>query len=443
MRLALLSNVTTSILEGMLAKEHVIWSPPGFGAWMETALCPSQDLLDFNPEVVYLLLDAHFCEVHGDVAVAREALSARFPRAAVCVLDVSRFAADWGEVFYDEKMWKLGKMPWSMKGLRELKKVFSLKKVLAVDLDNTMWDGVAGEDGPAGVRIRKDFQQELLMLKDRGVLLTVLSKNNPEDVNWFFEKNDPFVTKGINWEAKADNLVRMAKELNLGCDSFVFVDDNPAERAEMRTRCPDVLVADFPPQLEAFFPKRELTAEDLKKTEQYHAEARRKQFAAGLSVEDYLKGLEIRTEIHPIKVEEIPRVAQLSQKTNQFNVCTNRYTEDEVRRFSADPHALLVTLHASDRFGDQGLVAFVLVEVEKSQARVRDWVMSCRTMNRRIEFTVEEAVERMLRARGVKTVCAQWRRTAKNAPVKDLFEKFGFRLVSETEEEKTYERVLG
>lgn len=439
MRIALLSNVTVEVLAGMLKKEHSVWLPPGFGGWMETALNPGEDLVAFNPEAIYLLLDSHFCEVHGDIVVARDALSARFSNTAICVFDVARFSADWGSAFYDEKMWKLGKMPWSMKGLRELKKIFSLKKVLAVDLDNTVWDGVAGEDGPTGVRIRKDFQRELLELKNRGVLLTVLSKNNPEDVNWFFEKDDPFVAKGINWESKADNLIRIAKELNLGCDSFVFVDDNPAERAEMRARCPDVFVADFPPQLEAFFPKRELTAEDLKKTEQYQAEARRKQFAAGLSVEDYLKGLEIRTEIHPITQDEIPRVAQLSQKTNQFNVCTNRYSEDDIARFAQDSQHVLLTLHAGDRFGDQGLVAFV----HASGDEIMDWVMSCRVMNRRIEFTMQQALEKVLLARGVKVLRATWKRTLKNAPVKDLFEKFGFKVVKETEEMKSYERVLG
>lgn len=439
MRIALLSNVTIEVLAGMLKKEHSVWLPPGFGGWMETALNPGEDLVAFNPEAIYLLLDSHFCEVHGDIAAAREALSARFPHAAICVFDVVRFSADWGNAFYDEKMWKIGKMPWSMKGLRELKRVFLLKKVLAVDLDNTMWDGVVGEDGPSGVRIRKDFQRELLALKDRGVLLTILSKNNLEDVNWFFEKDDPFVAKGINWEPKADNLIRMAKELNLGCDSFVFVDDNPAERAEMRARCPDVFVADFPPQLGVFFPKRELTAEDLKKTEQYQAEARRKQFAAGLSVEDYLKGLEIRTEIHPITQDEIPRVAQLSQKTNQFNVCTNRYSEDDIARFALDSQHVLLTLHAGDRFGDQGLVAFVHALGDE----IVDWVMSCRVMNRRIEFTVQQALEKTLLVRGVKVLRATWKRTLKNAPVKDLFEKFGFKVVKETEELKSYERVLG
>ena len=439
MRLALISNVTIEVLAGMLKKEHSVWLPPGFGGWMETALNPSEDLIAFKPEVIYLLLDSHFCELHGDVVVARGALTEHFPDAAVCILDVARFSADWGGSFYDEKMWKLGKMPWSMKGLRELKKVFSLKKVLAVDLDNTVWNGVAGEDGPSGVRINEDLHREMLALKDRGALLAVLSKNNPDEVNWFFEKDDPFVAKGINWEPKSDNLIRMAKELNLGTDSFVFVDDNPAERAEMRARCPEVFVADFPPQLEAFFPKRELTTEDLKKTEQYQAESRRKRFAAGLSVEDYLKGLEIRTEIHPITQDEIPRVAQLSQKTNQFNVCTNRYSEDDITRFAQDCRHVLLTLHAGDRFGDQGLVAFVHVVGDE----IVDWVMSCRVMNRRIEFTVQQELEKILVSRGVKILRATWKKTLKNAPVKDLFEKFNFNLVKETEEMKRYERVLG
>ena len=439
MRIALLSNVTVEVLAGMLRKEHSLWLPPGFGAWMETAIAPPQELLDFSPEIVYCLLDSHFTEIHGDIKAARQSLETALPQSSVCFLDVTRFAADFGASFYDERMWKLGKMPWSLKGLKELKKVFSLKKVLAVDLDNTMWDGVVGEDGPSGVRIREDFQREMMSLKDRGVLLAVLSKNNPDDVSWFFEKDDPFVAKGINWEPKADNLIRMAQELNLGSDSFVFVDDNPAERAEMRARCPEVFVADFPPQLEAFFPKRELTAEDLKKTEQYQAEAKRKQFAAGLSVEDYLKGLEIRTEIHPIVRDEIPRVAQLSQKTNQFNVCTNRYSEEDIARFAQDQRHVLLTLHAGDRFGDQGLVAFVHVVEDE----IVDWVMSCRVMNRRIEFTVQRELEQILVARGVKVLRATWKRTLKNAPVKDLFEKFGFKLVKETEEEKQYERVLG
>ena len=141
-------------------------------------------------------------------------------------------------------------------------------------------------------------------------------------------------------------------------------------------------------------------------------------------------------------------MAQLSQKTNQFNVCTNRYTVDDIARFAADPNHLLVTLHASDKFGDQGLVAFVHVakvddiHCQPATYSILDWVMSCRVMNRRIEFTVQQWVEAELKKRGVTKLLATWRQTPKNAPVKDLFEKFDFTLTVETEKEKNYERVL-
>ena len=443
MRIAVLSNVTTQVLCGMLRNEHSLWQPTGFGAWMETAIEPPADLVAFDPEQICILLDSHFAPLHGDVDVAKKALVGRFPKAAVCVLDVSRFAVDFGDAFYDERMWKLGKMPWSLTGLRELKKVFSIKKVLAVDLDNTLWDGVVGEDGPQGVRIRSQFLDEMRSLRQRGVLLAVLSKNDPADVSWFLEKDDLFVAKAVNWEPKADNLMRMAEELNLGVDSFVFVDDNPAERAEMRALRPEVLVADFPPQLDVFFPRRELTAEDLRKTEQYRAEGRRREFAAGLSADDYLRGLEIRTDVHVIAEPEIPRVAQLSQKTNQFNVCTHRYSETDVRRFAAADDHLLLTLHAGDRFGDLGLVAFVLAKCGDGEACILDWVMSCRAMNRRIEFAVEAELERRLKERGVRRITATYLPTPKNVPVRELFERFGFSLTKEDGGVKRYERILG
>lgn len=441
MKLALLSNVTIEVLAGMLKREHELWLPSGYGAWMEIALNPPAELREFDPEVFYLILDGHFEQIIGDADVARQALARAFPSAAVCVLDVAHFADDFGAEFYDERMWKLGKMPWSMLGLRELKKVFSFKKVLALDLDNTLWDGIVGEDGREGITLRSNMLAEIAALKQRGILLTIISKNNPEDVKWFFEKDDPFVVKSINWKVKGENLTQQAQMLNLGTDAFVFVDDNPAERAEMRSLHPEVLVADFPPQLSAFFPKRIVSAEDEDKTDQYQAEFMRKEFAMGLSLEEYLKGLEIRTYIHPITDDEILRVAQLSQKTNQFNVCTNRYSEADIRHFAADSECLLMTLHASDRFGDQGLVAFVLCRIAGARAEIVDWVMSCRAMNRKIEFSMQAAVEANLKSRGVKELTATWVRTNKNAPVKDLFERFGFDIISISDEKKLYKRV--
>ena len=444
MKIVLLSNVTGEVLAGLLRKAHQVWMPSGFGAWMEAALDPPQDMLAFAPELICLLIDRRFGAFDAkvqDVETACARLRERFPKSVVIAPDVGRLAADLGDGFYDEKMWKLGKMPFSIRGLRELAKVFSRKKAVAVDLDNTLWKGVIGEDGVAGIVPNAEFQKKLLELKRCGILLVALSKNNPEDVKpvWtdarMVLKESDFVAQRIDWNEKADNLERLAAELNIGTDAFVFVDDNPAERAEMRARRPEVAVADFPPQLDVFFPPFELMAEDMRKTEMYQAEAKRRDLAAGLSVEDYLKELRIRTDIHPATAAEVPRIAQLSQKSNQFNVCTNRYAEGDVSGFLSDPNRMVLTVHASDRFGDQGLISFVHVRIAGKGAEIVDWVMSCRAMNRRIEFTVFDELKRLLASRDVRALNARWAKTAKNAPVADFFDKLGF------EREETHDDV--
>ena len=447
MKVALLSNVTVEILAGMLKGEHDVWTPSGYGAWMETALEPPAEMVAFDPALVCLLIDRRFGAFDASVqnlqtAMAR--LQTRFPRTAVVAPDLERLAADLGEGFYDEKMWKLGKMPFSLRGLRELAKLFTPKKVLAVDLDNTLWEGVVGEDGVGGVTPDVAFQRQVRELKERGVLLVALSKNNAEDVEPMWDdprmvlRKDDFVRLCINWDAKADNLAKVAAELNLGVDSFVFVDDRAAERLRMRAALPAVAVADFPPQLDVFFPRLALTDEDRRKTEMYRAEARRRELAAGMSVDDYLAELGIWAKVRPIHEDEISRVAQLSQKTNQFNVCTNRYAEAEIAAMAADADRLFVTVRSGDRFGDNGLVAFVQATIRGDEAEIVDWVMSCRVMGRRLEFAVEDEVERLLAERGVRRLTASWRKTAKNAPVADLFDRFGFSSVRTTATEKSY-----
>ena len=332
----------------------------------------------------------------------------------------------------------------------------AVKKVVAVDLDNTLWDGVIGEDGLAGIRAKPAFERELKDLKDRGVLLVALSKNNLEDGLKGLEclgrldgleslgglTKDDFVTWRINWDCKAENLVSVAEELNLGVDSFVFVDDNPAERLEMQAKLPEVTVAVFPPNLDAYFPPREITEEDRHKTDEYRAEAERRKCLAGMRDEmrevreEVFRELGVEVEIHPLREDEVRRVAQLSQKSNQFNVCTNRRTEDEIRTLARD--GLVVTAHAKDKFGDQGLVAYVIVR----DAEILDWVMSCRTMGRGIEERVEAEVERLLAAQGVERIASRWRDSGRNAPVKGLFERFGFSLTTSTDSEKRYVKSL-
>ena len=318
----------------------------------------------------------------------------------------------------------------------------SPKKVVAVDLDGTLWEGVAGEDGPGAVRPNAALQAKLKELKGRGVLLVALSKNNFEDVRGLVEAFGDFVAWRIDWRCKAENLADVAAELNLGVDSFVFVDDNPAERIDMKARLPDVAVAEFPPNLDAYFPPSALTDEDRRKTEEYRAEAKRREWAEGvrdLGGLDVWKELGAWVDVHEMRGDEAPRVAQLSQRANQFSVCTNRYGEDDVRGWIGGAGRTFVA-RAGDRFGEQGLVVFVRLESAAGGFEIRDWTMSCRVAGRGLEERVWAEVAARL---GACRVSATWRRTAKNAPVSDLFERLGFAVVSEKEGEKRYEQILG
>jgi len=316
-----------------------------------------------------------------------------------------------------------------------------LKKVVAVDLDNTLWHGVVGEDGAEAIRPNAALQRELKELVSRGVLLVALSKNNEEDAFAGLDRldiltRDDFVAFRFNWKPKAENLADVAAELNLGVESFVFVDDNPVERLEMSARLPEVSVADFPPVLAAYFPERPLTEEDRRKTEEYRAEAKRKECLAGLEPREIWAALGLELEVRPLEDGDVPRLAQLSQKANQFNVCTNRYSEDDIRRLATE--GLVVTARTKDRYGDQGIVAYAIVR----EGEIVDWVMSCRVAGRGIEERFEAELERLAVVRGATALAATWRDSGRNAPVRDLFDRLGFSRVSESPDVRRYAKTL-
>jgi len=469
MRIALLSNVTIEVLAGMLKQEHSVWTPSGFGAWMETALNPPEGLKSFGPEAIFLLLDESHSAVE-DVAKARakSALEAAFAAAMVIPLDLDDIADEMGGGFYDERTWKVASMPWSFAGLTAIKSEIcrlvemmkgGRKKVLALDFDGTLWNGVIGEDGVHGIRPFAEFQRGVKSLRESGVLLVGISKNNMEDVEpvWRDERmilrKDDFAAMRVDWNDKPANLASVAAELNLGTDAFVFIDDNLVECVRMRAERPEVATLDFPAEAHdhsrflrrltrRYFPPMRLTDEDIARTSLYRDEAARREFSNGLSFEEYLNGLKQWVDVHPANEDEFARIAQLSQKSNQFNVLTNRYTVEDVARFAFNPTRLLVSAYAGDRFGDHGLIAFVQAAISGEEATILDWVMSCRAMNRRLENMIEERFEKMLSWRGVKLMHASWRRTAKNAPVENLFEDLGFDVVERTEDEARYCRAL-
>lgn len=318
----------------------------------------------------------------------------------------------------------------------------SPKKVVALDLDGTLWEGVVGEEGVDAIRPRTAFLSELKALKARGVLLTILSKNNAADVRAAFDAGalaplaaDDFLYPQVNWESKAENLLRVARSLGLGLDAFVFVDDNPAERLEMKTRLPAVAVSAFPPVLAAYFPSGVVTAEDRRKTEAYREEAARRQFLAACSAADIWDALGCWLDVHRARPEEAARIAQLSQKANQFSVCTNRYAAAAVEGLvRGEDGARVYAVCAGDRFGDQGLVAFVVLR----GAEIVDFTMSCRVAGRGLETRAWAAIARDLQAQGVVRVCARWRRTAKNAPVAELFDRLGFVCVDNGPDERRF-----
>lgn len=452
MRIALLSNVTVEVLARSLAETAEVWCAPGFAGWREIAIAPPPEFAAFRPEAIWLLLDRRFAAAEAsETEETVRRLEAHFPGVPVVVPDLAAYLADLGEAAYDERLWHLAAQPWSASALDEIVKLFTPKKAVAVDLDETLWRGVSGEDDPREIAPDLAFQRELKALKERGVLLVALSKNDFADVERVFAAHpemplrlEDFVATAINWEPKSVNLRRVATELNLGLEAFLFVDDNSGNRAEMRTNAPVVTVGEFPPVLSVHFPSGRVTDEDRVRSTAYAAEAERRSAARAAEMElgEYLSTLAIETNVTAMNGGEVARVAQLAERTHQFNVSQTPHDDSEVRGWLAAPGTRVFVARSRDRFGDLGLIAFVRVEIAGEQATILDWTMSCRAMNRRIEFAVETEVECLLLAEGVRTLHAEWRRGAKNAPVQRLFDDFGFERIGGTADGCRYRKAL-
>ncbi len=325
------------------------------------------------------------------------------------------------------------------------------KKVLLLDLDNTLWGGIAGEhditpivlsDDHTGLAY-KNLQRVILQMNKQGVLLGIVSKNNPEDAESIL-KNHPhmvltpecFAIQKINWEQKHINILEIAKELNLGTDSFVFFDDNATERELVKQMLPEVIVPDFPKKAENlpeamiriykdYFEKTYLTEEDKQKTIQYAANAKRVAMQANVgNFDDYLKELNIVvTSVAPEANGE--RLLQLVNKTNQFNLTTQRYTAEELGLILKSEDKRVFLYGVSDKFGDSGLVAAVIVDV-KDVPVIEEFAMSCRVMGKRIEQAVLHDVETKLQAEGFERLRGVYIPTAKNKPVEELYKKLGY-----------------
>lgn len=338
------------------------------------------------------------------------------------------------------------------------------KKCLVLDLDNTLWSGVLGEDGISGIKMSGDypgnafmyFQEALVSLADSGVIITLCSKNNEADVKELWEKN-PFVKLGpkhiaayrINWQNKADNIRELAKELNIGLDSMVFVDDNPTERELVRQQLPMVAVPEFPKRpyglmefyatlVNNYFRTYRLTTEDLAKTKQYKANAQRASEQAKFSdLTDFIRSLDIHIDIAKANEFNVPRIAQMTQKTNQFNLTTHRYTEADINAF-IDKGADIYCISVSDKFGDNGITGEIIVTADDEVAEIDTLLLSCRILGKDIEKAFVKTILNILFDKGIRTVKAKYIITPKNAQVAEFYDKIGFERVTETDEDHEY-----
>lgn len=338
------------------------------------------------------------------------------------------------------------------------------KKCLVLDLDNTLWGGILGEDGPEHLKIGGDypgkafllFQQQILELQKRGVILAVCSKNNEADAWEFIDNSRDQVLKKehiaawrINWNDKAGNIAELAKELNIGLDSMVFLDDQPTERELVKSILPEVTVPDFPtaPYLlpvffknlqEQYFNIYQASAEDLRKTEQYKQNAERRQLQQQFTnIDDFIKSLQIETTIRLNDPADLPRIAQMSQKTNQFNLTGKRYTDLELKEI-IERNGKVFSLSVKDKFGDSGLTGAAIVSLIGNEAHIENLFLSCRILGRKIENTFVEQILLGLKEEFVENVTAAYNKTPKNQLVENFYESVGFSVTDKDEQKKTY-----
>jgi len=330
-----------------------------------------------------------------------------------------------------------------LKGLR--------KKCVVVDLDNTLWGGIVGEDGLGQIKLGntspgveyQDFQRYLRSLTERGMLLAINSKNNFEDAMQVIRSHEGMILREkdfsairVNWKPKVENMISIAQELNIGLDSLMFVDDNPSECEIMRNSLPAVLTVDLPtdpslyretlellPQLQSLV----LTDEDRHRVEQYRANQKRHEIrASAQSVEEYLKSLEVAVEVTLASESTLPRIHQLFQRTNQFNLTSRRYDEAQLVTFLKDSRIRIYALRARDRFGDHGIVAIALVRTGGENCVIDSFLMSCRVIGYGVETALLAIIYEQARHEGASVLMGEYIETAKNSPAKDFYSRHGF-----------------
>ncbi|MCR4763981.1 MAG: HAD-IIIC family phosphatase [Lachnospiraceae bacterium] len=413
---------------------------------------------------------------HGRVRYVRR-LNERFAAYAEAhesfyLCDLAYIAASYGlDRWHDPLYWYMYKYAMGMEAIPYyawnvaaiIRSLFGKnKKALVLDLDNTLWGGVVGDDGVENLEIGEEtavgeayaeFQEYLRAQKEIGVLLTVDSKNDEENALAGLShpdgrlKPEDFVCIKANWEPKSVNAAGIAQTLHILEDSLVFVDDNPAEREIVRQQLPGTAVPELPREPEqylrildrsAFFEVTNLTEDDRGRTQMMRANADREALKSTFAdYGAYLRSLEMTARIHAFDPVHYARISQLTNKSNQFNLTTRRFTQDEIAALAEDEHSITLCGSLADRFGDNGIVSLVAGRVEGSECHITLWLMSCRVLKRGMEQAMMDALAAECAKRGVTKIFGYYYPTAKNGMVRDFYDERGFALIKSDEEGNT------
>jgi FkbH-like protein len=424
---------------------------------LEEPVFPSQGLFDQQSAAGQVAAIRRVNEALGDTARAHR---------GVYLLDYDALVARYGRArWYDECKWLTMRMPIAAEHLKHLANewlrfvhplIGKMCKALVVDLDNTLWGGVIGEDGLEGIQVGPEYpgaayqalQRVILDLYHRGIILAVCSKNNLADATEALE-NHPgmilrphhFATLRINWNDKAQNLREIAAELNIGIDALALLDDSPVECERVRMELPEVTVIELPEdqmqysrtlRMAAVFERLSLSDEDRERGRYYAEQRQRDEMEkSAASLEDFYRGLRQEVEIASVTTATLTRVAQLTQKTNQFNTTTRRYTEQQISALAASPDWQVYSIRVKDCFGDNGIVGVVIVHDTADVSEIDTFLLSCRVIARTIETAILSFLVDRARAQDIRQLHGWFLPTKKNSPAKEFYREHQMQMLEE------------
>lgn len=428
----------------------------------QEALNNSSRLYEFNPQLIYLIAeDKDFLgEKHRDsvIGALHKNSSARIvlfnfddknnerhsADNRIIPFSFSQFISHIGkEQYWNTKYVEMGDMrlaPTAYPALAHALAPYAVasagatKKCLAVDLDNTLWEGIVGEDGFTNIKPRLDIQKRILELYHQGVILAINSRNNLEEAMAAIERHPDmilhkkhFAAHRINWQSKEKNMEELAKELNLGTESFVLIDDDPFQQSIVRAAFPEIAV--IPPEAlmdYSGFYKFNITEEDKARGALYESENLRKRFQKSFqNAEEFLQALELRLSIQEANDANIPRISQLSLKTNQFNVATRRYNESEIKERLSNGWKIFVA-KVTDKFGDYGITGVCMMEPAGTNWRIDNFLLSCRVLGRKVEQAFLGIMVEKAKRAGAARIIGEFIPTAKNKPSETFFKDANF-----------------